>query len=144
MTPLTGGCFCGRVRYEVRAAPFNATLCHCADCRRVTGAPAVAWFSVHPRDFVMRGAPPRRATSSPGVVRAFCDTCGTALTYARADLPDEVDVTTSSLDAPERVPPGDQTWFADRVRWMDGVAALPAHRGKRPPPHEGGVTADEP
>ncbi len=133
MTLLRGGCFCGRVRYEVRAPPFNATLCHCADCRRIAGAPLVAWFSVHPRAFAFVTAQPRRLASSPGVARTFCDTCGTALTYARADLPDEIDVTTSSLDEPDRVPPRDQTWFADRVRWTDGAAGLPAHGGKRPP-----------
>ena len=46
-----GGCFYGQIRYEAHGAPFNATLCHCADCRRVTGAPLVAWFSVARSDF---------------------------------------------------------------------------------------------
>ena len=31
---LQGGCFCGRIRYEVTGTPFNETNCHCSICRR--------------------------------------------------------------------------------------------------------------
>lgn len=36
---LKGGCICGEVRYEVDAVTETRqhVLCHCADCRRVTG-----------------------------------------------------------------------------------------------------------
>ncbi|RYE54172.1 MAG: GFA family protein, partial [Hyphomicrobiales bacterium] len=30
---LSGGCFCGAVRYTVTGDVFNSTLCHCIDCR---------------------------------------------------------------------------------------------------------------
>jgi hypothetical protein len=33
---LTGGCFCGRVRYEARGPAFNRTSCHCSICRRTS------------------------------------------------------------------------------------------------------------
>jgi hypothetical protein len=29
-TMLTGGCFCGHVRYEAGGVPFNPTVCHCS------------------------------------------------------------------------------------------------------------------
>jgi hypothetical protein len=34
---LQGGCFCGRVRYEVTGIPFDETNCHRSICRRTTG-----------------------------------------------------------------------------------------------------------
>jgi hypothetical protein len=43
---LTGGCYCRAIRYEIHSNPFDTTLCRCATCRRVSAAPAVAWFSV--------------------------------------------------------------------------------------------------
>ncbi|WP_245287875.1 MULTISPECIES: GFA family protein [unclassified Bradyrhizobium] len=41
--PLTGGCHCGAIRYEVNGDMMVHALCHCADCRRHSGAPMVGW-----------------------------------------------------------------------------------------------------
>ena len=68
---------------------------------------------------------PTTYRSSPHVVRTFCPVCGTPLTYARDDRPDEIDVTTCSLDDPEAHPPGDQSWTGDRLGWFDGIPSLP-------------------
>ena len=48
---LTGGCFCGAIRYEARGTPFDETNCHCSICRRTPGAPFVTWFSPRSSDF---------------------------------------------------------------------------------------------
>lgn len=128
---LRGGCACGAVRYEIRAVPFHRTLCHCADCRRAAGAPAVAWFSVPaPALAWVRGAPLRHR-SSAAVERAFCGRCGTQLSYRTDDAPAEVDVTTCSLDDPDQAAPADHTFTARRLRWLcidDDLPAYPATR----------------
>ncbi|MCJ2055984.1 GFA family protein [Methylobacterium sp. J-048] len=114
---LTGGCFCGAVRYEARAEPFHETICHCADCRRVVGAAQVAWFSVPRPAFRFVAGTPTEFRSSAAVLRRFCGTCGTALTYEAESAPDEIDITTASLDEPGQVPPKDHTWVSSRVDW---------------------------
>ena len=114
---LAGGCFCGQVRYAAAGAPFHETLCHCADCRRAAGAPAVARFSVERGQFRFTAGTPAAHHSSTKVVRRFCRRCGTQLTFEHDELPGELDITTASLDAPDAAPPRDHTWVASRLAW---------------------------
>ncbi|HEY8610701.1 MAG TPA: GFA family protein [Roseomonas sp.] len=130
-TVLAGGCHCGAVRYEARGTAFNATICHCVDCRRVAGAPCVAWFSVARDGFHVVKGEPRRYASSTRAERSFCGSCGTPLTFAAHDARDEIDITTASLDKPARVPPADHTRTARRLRWMRFADGLPAFPGTR-------------
>jgi len=129
---LKGGCYCGSVRYEVSGIPFHPTVCHCVDCRRCTAAPLVAWFSVKRSEFrIVQGQPKHFASSKP-VVRTFCPECGTPLTYQHDDFPDEIDISTCSLDTPDLVPPKDHTWTSQKLAWIDLSNALPHHQGNRP------------
>lgn len=114
---LLGGCCCGAVRYEASEQAFHQTICHCATCRRVSGAPHVAWFSVARAGYRLSAGTPAQFASSPGVVRSFCGACGTSLTYARSDCPDEIDITTCSLDEPEALAPRDHTFSMYRLSW---------------------------
>ncbi len=129
---LQGGCFCGDVRYEARGTPFYRTNCHCSICRRTTGAPFVAWFSVLRSDFrLVRGAP-ARFRSTPTCTRSFCPRCGTQLTFENEDASGEIDITICSLDEPERLPPEDHTHSGSRLGWIKLADGLPEHRAARP------------
>jgi hypothetical protein len=128
---VSGGCFCGAVRYAVSGEPLHSTLCHCSDCRRVAGAPAVAWFTMRVDDFRITSGVPRRLQSSGKVERTFCGACGTGLTYQHADLPGEIDVTSGSLDAPEGMAPEDHTFVGSRLRWLRMEDGLPEYETVR-------------
>ena len=131
---LNGGCFCGAVRYATDGRPFHESVCYCVDCRRVVGSVAVAWFTVPRSSFRVTAGIPATFRSSPKVTRQFCGTCGTALTYAHDDLPDEVDVTTGSLDDPEATPPKDHLETSSRPTWVVLCDGLPVHPGGRTGP----------
>jgi len=73
--PLTGGCNCGAVRFEVTKPLVAASYCHCKRCQRRSGAAASP--SAHPAPGAFRivagkdkscarvGADPRRRTTPP-------------------------------------------------------------------------------
>jgi hypothetical protein len=106
------------MRYEADGAPFHETSCHCTICRRASGAPFVAWFSV-PRSQLrwVQGEPTRFSSTAKGT-RSFCARCGTQLTFELEGLADEIDVTICSLDDPDALPPKDHTWTRSRLAWV--------------------------
>jgi hypothetical protein len=56
------------------------------------------------------------------------------LTFQADDHPDEVDITTCSLDHPEAVPPRDHTYTSGKVHWIqlsDGLAHYAQARTNR-------------
>ncbi|HYZ61376.1 MAG TPA: GFA family protein [Acetobacteraceae bacterium] len=129
---LKGGCLCGHVRYEAGGEPFHPTICHCTMCRKAAGAPMVAWFSVPRTGYRLVAGVPARYASSPHAVRSFCPRCGTPLTFESTAYPEEIDITTASLDEPEAMPPADHTHVATRLPWVRLADALPEYPELRP------------
>ncbi len=114
---LTGGCFCGAVRYRGGALLYPPTLCHCQSCRRAAGAHVVGWLTVRADSFTFTAGTPVDYASSPGVVRQFCGRCGTPLTYRNGTRPEEVDIGIATLDDPSGATPVDHIWMQDALPW---------------------------
>lgn len=128
---IHGGCYCGDVRYEADGIPFHLTNCHCTICRRTTGAPFVAWLTVPRSTFCFVQGAPASFRSSEQATRRFCRRCGTQLTFEHDDAPDEIDVTTSSLDEPNAFAPEDHTFVSGKLAWVQLADGLPQFPGKR-------------
>lgn len=109
-----GGCLCGRVRYHFSALPVSSLLCHCRSCQRAASAPVVGWITIPQSAITWTGAPTFYA-SSPGVTRGFCPSCGSPLTWTND--PNEIDLTTASLDEPDRFPPNREVWTSHARTW---------------------------
>ena len=118
-TPITGGCYCGKVRFRATREPISRTNCHCANCRRAIGAQSVAWITVKRSDFAFETGTPSRYRTDTGACRSFCDICGTSLTYEADTRPQEIDITTGSLDHPEDFPPTKDFFAEERLPWVD-------------------------
>jgi len=129
-----GGCACGAVRYELKSEPFDCGWCHCTTCRRVSGAPAMAFATVPVEDFVWtEGADKIRLVSTSSFARrSFCGDCGSPLTIDYAIQPETIDFAVGTLDAPERVAPGFHIFWASRVAWFDPADGLPRFDRFRP------------
>ncbi|MEZ0471842.1 GFA family protein [Luteimonas salinilitoris] len=124
---LKGQCFCGAVRYEAGDTPSQETACHCSVCRHTSGAPFVAWFTVPAMAFRFTSGRPASFRSSAHGTRMFCAACGTPLTFRSAQFPDEIDVTTCSLEDPERLPPKDHTHTSSGLSWVRLADGLPVY-----------------
>lgn len=122
-----GGCLCGRVRYRVAGGLGPAAHCHCRSCRRASGALAVTWITVPLARFAFTRGEPADLESSPGVVRRFCPTCGSPLTYWNAGTSEDVDVTVATLDAPENARVEFHVWTSHRLPELHLDEHLPGY-----------------
>ncbi len=119
MSPITGGCYCGKVRLRASGPILHQAYCHCANCRRAVGAQAVAWITVKLSEFAWEKGQPKRYQTDTGAYRTFCDSCGTSLTYENDERPNEIDITTGSLDEPENFPPNRDVFAEEKLSWVD-------------------------
>ena len=100
--PTTGGCYCGQVRYQLRAAPILKAQCHCRPCQYISGGGPNYFMIVPAHAFAYaKGAPTAfaRPDLDNPVTREFCATCGTHLITRLPERPLVV-VKVGTLDDP--------------------------------------------
>jgi hypothetical protein len=134
-TPLrTGRCLCGAVRYRVQGPLRDIMLCHCSQCRRVSGYLG-AYSSASRSAVEVEGADALRwhATSARGR-RAFCGICGSSLFYEPAGE-ERLAIVAGSLDQPSGLRLMGHEYVADKadyVRIDDDLPAFPGDFGVKP------------
>jgi hypothetical protein len=123
-----GQCHCGAVTYSIAAGalPVHHALCHCTDCRRSSGAPAIGW-ALFAADHVTINGHVTVYESSEHGRRHFCPKCGTGLFYTNdAIFGGQIDVQSATLDNPDAFSLGGQIQTAERIGWMTKLEQLPA------------------
>ena len=84
-----GGCLCGAIRYTVKGEPYKSGLCHCTDCRQVTGSAFLAYADWRPGQFEYTGL----VATFRG--RSFCPVCGSRI-FSRNER--QVEIYIGTLD----------------------------------------------
>ena len=118
--PLTGGCLCGGVRYEIDEAPLSASYCHCTRCQRRSGtaASAQATFAagalriVAGDDLVREWVPPDQ-----GWPKAYCSACGSALWSRSPTGPRAHSVRLGTFDTDPGIRPQHRQFVAYAAPW---------------------------
>lgn len=134
--PLTGGCGCGAVRFEIAAPLVGAAYCHCTRCQRRSGAAAAASARIQPGSCVVTAGAAHLRGWAPGegLEKVFCDACGSALLGRHADTGEIVVVRLGALDGEPGVRPTARQFVAYAVAWEpipdDG---LPRYDERMPP-----------
>ncbi len=122
---VEGGCLCGAIRYRIRGEPIGSGTCQCRTCRKASAAAIVPWLHLDAGSFAFIAGQPVSFASSPSVTRTFCGRCGTPLTYRTTSYGPTIDVTTCSLDDPERFPPIAHVWTSHKLAWVRLADGLP-------------------
>lgn len=94
----------------------------------------VPWGTVALADLRIERGELIQYRSSPPVLRGFCATCGTGITYRHTDRPQDLDVALATLDEPQRLAPEAHVWVADKVPWLQISDDLPQFEGALPAP----------
>src|SRR5258706_15166183 len=98
--PLTGGCLCGGVRFEVSEPLQGALYCHCRRCQRRTGTAFSVSALTVPGSFRITAGDELVRTWSPpdGWAKSFCGVCGGHLFTTSPENPELVSVRMGALD----------------------------------------------
>lgn len=131
--PLTGGCLCGGVRFEVDEALESSSYCHCTRCQRRTGTAASAQARVAPGALrIVAGEELVREWEPPdGWAKCFCGTCGSAL-WSRDPATGALGVRLGAFDSDPGVRPAYRQYVAYAAAWEkipdDGLPRFPERR----------------
>ena len=129
--PLTGGCNCGAVRYEVTAPLLGASYCHCRRCQRRTGTAAScsAWPAASAFRIIAGQECLKAWTPSNGWEKWFCGVCGSSLFSRNPDDPEQIGLRMGTFDGDPVVRPRYRQFLASAAAWEpvpdDGLPRYP-------------------
>jgi len=134
---VTGGCFCGQVRYEAEVDPAQVFICHCTDCQRHSGTAYGVVVAVPPGGFrLLRGSLKTfDKTADSGRVRvlSFCPDCGTRIhATAKGDPEGFTGLRLGTVDQRAELRPVAQVFCRSALGWVQDLGGVPAYPGGRP------------
>ena len=112
-----GGCLCASTRFRVSGTAMSRCYCHCKSCRLAFGAPFVAWVTFPAAKFRLIRGELAQYQSSEGVLRGFCASCGTGITYSNQARIERIDVAVATLDDPGSLQPEYHIWVSHKLPW---------------------------
>ena len=120
-------CRCGAVAVLCEGAPSRVSYCHCADCRRQSGAPVSVFVQYGLDRLELTGSEPSRWQSSAASARLFCERCGSQIGYLDAHLPDQIFLMLGAFEDPSGLTPSLHAFERERLVWFDTLDDLPRH-----------------
>jgi hypothetical protein len=135
--PVSGGCKCGAVRYELTGEPRSIYACHCRDCQRETGGPYSIGILAWRKDFILIEGTntitlSKVAESGRTVVQHLCGECFTRISHDPTGDASIVVIRAATLDDPSWVEPVIQIWTASKLPFVHLDDRLPTHERQAP------------
>jgi hypothetical protein len=123
---LTGGCWCGAVRYRVADEFRYAENCHCSRCRAATGTAFKAFAGIEREKFELtKGADRLLVVGEPGLNDdTRCAECGSLL-YSVVRDGAYVHVALGSLVDEPTIRPREHIFVGSKAPWFEITDDLP-------------------
>ena len=132
--PLSGGCNCEAVRFEVHAPLVAAHYCHCRRCQRRSGTAASINARAAPGSVRIVGGRELLRAWKPedGREKWFCGACGSALFSSTTDFGDPLGIRLGAFDSDPGIRPSARFFVASAAPWEpipeDGLPRFAAKR----------------
>jgi hypothetical protein len=120
MSDLVGGCLCGKIRYDSKAAPVMTAICHCKNCQKQAGSAFSVIVAVPKSALSVTGTLKTfNDTGSSGkpVRRKFCPDCGSPITTDVEAMPDLVFIKAGTLDDTSSLAPTMEIFCSSTQPW---------------------------
>jgi hypothetical protein len=135
---LTGGCYCGAVRYRATGEVLTKGMCFCRECQHISGGGGSVIMAMPAAGFSYTSGQPamfaRSDLETPGT-REFCAICGTHLVTHSPRMQGAVLIKVGSLDDQSAYDmPGAIVYTSEKQAYHclpDGIPTFekfPAHR----------------
>jgi hypothetical protein len=117
--PLTGGCGCGAIRFEVSEPFASSNYCHCTRCQRRTGTAASANGRTVPGTFSVSAGEEHLRSWAPegGAEKVFCGLCGGHVFSRSAGDPPGIGVRLGAVDGDPGIKPQWHQYVAYAASW---------------------------
>ena len=120
----SGGCLCGAVRYEVRGALRPIIMCHCTQCRRMTGHFMAATAARHADFRVVTDGGLKWFAASQEAQRGFCAHCGSTLFWQGVGR-DYLSIAAGTLDDSSGLEVAGHIFVADKGSYYEIADGTP-------------------
>ena len=117
--PLTGGCGCGAVRFEIDKPLVAAAYCHCTRCQHRSGSAAGASARIEPGSLTITAGEEHLRDWAPpgGFAKAFCGECGSAVIARDPETKEPKIVRLGAIDGDPGVRPAARQFVAYAAPW---------------------------
>ncbi|KAI1816514.1 Mss4-like protein [Poronia punctata] len=123
-----GSCVCGKIRYSYEGEPSVKALCHCADCRKISGSAFSTNILVSAEGFKVLSGTPKEyhkiADSGKPIVSFFCGDCGSTMWRDAEVFGNNKIIKAGTLDDPDALnihKPAAELYTQSRIKWVQEV-----------------------
>ena len=117
--PYTGGCQCGKVRYELSGEIYRLNICHCKDCQRQSGSAFGMSLVIPKESFKLTSGELKtfQLSADSGRVKtcAFCPDCGVRIYNQTSALNS---LKPGTLDDTSWLMPDGHYWTKSKQGWF--------------------------